>query len=311
MADRRPPRREGRPASPGPRGKKFPPRNGSNDAPRPHRREADGASPAKSSQRPRPSSGPHRARPNSGPQGTGPRRPGSPSSRPRPGAGSGMARRDDAPTPRPRPARPAAGDASDRLQKVLAHAGVGSRRGCEEYILQGRITINGKVVRELGTKVVFGRDKVAVDGQPIHDERPAYIAVNKPKGYVSTNNDPSGRPRVVDLVPDIPQRVYTVGRLDEMSTGLMLLTNDGELANKLAHPKFGVEKIYRAVVAGRPTPKCSKSWSRGCGWPRGRSAPSVSARWPTRGTPRSWRWSSPRGRIARSGGCWPSSATRS
>lgn len=138
---------------------------------------------------------------------------------------------------------------------MLAHAGVGSRRACEDYILQGRISINGKTVRELGTKVVSGRDKVAVDGQPIHDERPAYIAVNKPKGYVSTNNDPSGRPRVVDLIPDIPQRVYTVGRLDEMSTGLMLLTNDGELANRLAHPKFGVEKVYRAVVAGSPPPE--------------------------------------------------------
>lgn len=143
----------------------------------------------------------------------------------------------------------------ERLQKVLAHAGVGSRRSCEDYILQGRVTINGEIVRELGTKVVAGRDKVAVDGQAIHDERPAYIAVNKPKGYVSTNNDPSGRPRVVDLIPDIPQRVYTVGRLDEMSTGLMLLTNDGEMANRLAHPKFGVEKIYRAVVAGVPSPE--------------------------------------------------------
>ncbi len=144
---------------------------------------------------------------------------------------------------------------ADRLQKVLAHAGVGSRRSCEEFILQGRVTVNGQVVKELGTKVVAGRDKVSIDGQPIRDERPAYIAVNKPKGYVSTNADPSGRPRVVDLVPDIPQRVYTVGRLDEMSTGLLILTNDGELANKLAHPKFGVEKIYRAVVAGSPSPE--------------------------------------------------------
>jgi 23S rRNA pseudouridine2605 synthase len=120
-------------------------------------------------------------------------------------------------------------------------------------IAQGRITVNGKVVRELGTKVDPRNDTVAVDGQPIRTERIVYFAVNKPKGYVSTNNDPSGRPRVVDILPEIPQRVYTVGRLDEMSVGLMILTNDGELANKLAHPKFGVEKVYRAVVAGTPS----------------------------------------------------------
>lgn len=141
---------------------------------------------------------------------------------------------------------------SDRLQKALAHAGIGSRRACEELILQGRVTVDGKVVRELGTKVDPAHSQIAVDGQKIRVERPVYYAVNKPKGYVSTNHDPSGRPRVIDLLPEIPQRVYTVGRLDEMSTGLMLLTNDGELANRLAHPKFGVEKLYRAVVAGTP-----------------------------------------------------------
>jgi 23S rRNA pseudouridine2605 synthase len=145
------------------------------------------------------------------------------------------------------------GEGPERLQKVLAHAGVGSRRACEELILQGRITINGKVVRELGTRVDPRTARIEVDGQRVQLERPVYFAVNKPKGYVSTNNDPSGRPRVIDLLPEIPQRVYSVGRLDEMSVGLMILTNDGELANKLAHPKFGVEKIYRAVVAGTPT----------------------------------------------------------
>jgi 23S rRNA pseudouridine2605 synthase len=120
-------------------------------------------------------------------------------------------------------------------------------------ILQGRITIDGKIVRELGTRVDPRRAVVAVDGQTIRAERPVYFAVSKPKGYVSTNNDPAGRPRVIDLLPEIPKRVYTVGRLDEMSVGLMILTNDGELANRLAHPKFGVEKVYRAIVAGAPT----------------------------------------------------------
>jgi 23S rRNA pseudouridine2605 synthase len=148
-----------------------------------------------------------------------------------------------------------AGESSgpERLQKILAHAGIGSRRACEDLILQGRVTVGGQVIRELGTKVDPARSPVAVDGQKVQVERPVYFAVYKPKGYVSTNNDPSGRPRVLDLLPEIPQRVYTVGRLDEMSVGLMLLTNDGELANKLAHPRFGVEKLYRVVVAGSPT----------------------------------------------------------
>jgi 23S rRNA pseudouridine2605 synthase len=154
-----------------------------------------------------------------------------------------------------RPAHPTPKDdgGDDRLQKVLAHAGLGSRRACEEFILKGRVTVDGKVVRELGTKVDPRRAKVAVDGEPVRIEPLAYYAVYKPKGYVSTNNDPSGRPRVVDLLPEVPQRVYTVGRLDEMSVGLILLTNDGNLAHKLAHPKYGVEKLYRVVVAGSPT----------------------------------------------------------
>ncbi|GAC1475458.1 MAG: hypothetical protein NVSMB9_28050 [Isosphaeraceae bacterium] len=119
-------------------------------------------------------------------------------------------------------------------------------------ILQGRVTIDGQVVRELGTRVDPRAQQVALDGQRLHGERSVYYAVHKPKGYVATNNDPAGKPRVIDLLPEIPQRVYAVGRLDEQSTGLMLLTNDGELANKLAHPRFGVEKVYRVFVAGEP-----------------------------------------------------------
>ncbi len=141
-----------------------------------------------------------------------------------------------------------------RLQKILAHAGLGSRRECEEYILQGRVTVDGKVVRELGTRVDPDAATIAVDGEKIRLERMVYFAVNKPKGYVSTNNDPAGRPRVIDLLPEVPERVYAVGRLDEESMGLMILTNDGELANRLAHPRFGVEKTYRALVAGTPGP---------------------------------------------------------
>ena len=172
-------------------------------------------------------------------------RPGSPPRR------SASQRPADARAPEPRRNPPEDHGGPERLQKVLAHAGVGSRRACEELILQGRITVNGQVVRELGTRVEPSA-KIAVDGEAIRLERHVYYAVHKPKGYVSTNNDPSGRPRVVDLLPEVPERVYAVGRLDEQSTGLMLLTNDGELANKLAHPRFGVEKVYRVVVAGEP-----------------------------------------------------------
>ncbi len=168
--------------------------------------------------------------------------------------------------PRPRPdnspgsGRRSAGAGStqaklERVQKVLAHAGLGSRRSCEDLIKQGRVSIDGQIVRELGTRVDPARAKIAVDGEAIRLEAMVYFAVNKPKGYVSTDVDPAGRPRVVDLLPEIPERVYTVGRLDEDSTGLMILTNDGELANRLSHPRYGVEKLYRALVAGLPDPE--------------------------------------------------------
>jgi len=140
----------------------------------------------------------------------------------------------------------------ERLNKFLAHAGVGSRRHCEELIVRGRVTVNGRVVRELGTKVE-DTDTVCVDGQPLHGEKFVYWLVNKPRGYLCSNFDPAGRPLAVDLVPHVSQRVYTVGRLDEESEGLLLLTNDGDLAHRLMHPRFGVEKTYHVQVAGRPT----------------------------------------------------------
>jgi 23S rRNA pseudouridine2605 synthase len=140
----------------------------------------------------------------------------------------------------------------ERLNKILAHAGVGSRRHCEELILRGRVRVDGQVVRELGTKVDPDRQKVSVDDQPIKIERPVHWLVNKPRGYLCTNHDPAGRPRAIDLVSHVPQRVYTVGRLDEDSEGLLLLTNDGDLANHLMHPRYGVEKTYLVQVAGKP-----------------------------------------------------------
>jgi 23S rRNA pseudouridine2605 synthase len=139
----------------------------------------------------------------------------------------------------------------ERLNKFLAHAGMGSRRHCEELILRGRVSVDGKVVRELGTKVEPGQE-VCVDGQPLRQEKAVYFLVNKPRGYLCTNHDPAGRPLAVDLVPHVPQRVYTVGRLDEDSEGLLLLTNDGDLAFRLMHPRFGVDKTYLVQVAGHP-----------------------------------------------------------
>jgi 23S rRNA pseudouridine2605 synthase len=141
----------------------------------------------------------------------------------------------------------------ERLNKLLAHAGLGSRRHCEELITAGRVTVNGRTVRELGTKVDPQAQQVAVDGQPVRVERAVYWLVNKPRGYLCTNRDPAGRPLALDLIPHVAQRVYTVGRLDEDSEGLLLLTNDGDLAHRLMHPRFGVEKTYLVQVAGRPS----------------------------------------------------------
>ncbi|CAN5882171.1 hypothetical protein BH23PLA1_BH23PLA1_17060 [soil metagenome] len=197
-----------------------------------------------------------------------PHRSGGPPSR-RPGGKPGSARPQGSRTSQgpkgraqgpKRPRRPsgppkAVEPGQERLNKVLAHAGLGSRRAVEELILQGRISINGQVVRELATHVDPEKARIDLDGERIKIERPVYFAVNKPKGYVSTNSDPAGRPRVIDLLPGVHERVFSVGRLDEESTGLILLTNDGELANRLTHPRYGVEKVYRALVAGDPGPQ--------------------------------------------------------
>ncbi len=139
----------------------------------------------------------------------------------------------------------------ERLQKVLAAAGVGSRRDCEELITEGRVEVDGQVVTELGVRVNRDTQDIRVDGTRIASPKRLYYAVNKPVGVVSTNYDPSGRTRVIDLV-DTDERLYTVGRLDRSSEGLILLTNDGEFANRVAHPRYGIEKTYRVTVAGHP-----------------------------------------------------------
>ena len=137
----------------------------------------------------------------------------------------------------------------DRLQKVMAHAGVASRRKSEDIIKQGRVTVNGQVVTDMGVQVKK-YDLVKVDGIPLEREVLVYVLMNKPKGTVSTVDDPKGRPTVVDLLQDLNQRIYPVGRLDYDTTGALLLTNDGDLANKLMHPRYEFEKTYRAKVKG-------------------------------------------------------------
>ncbi len=142
----------------------------------------------------------------------------------------------------------------ERLNKFLAHSGVGSRRFCDTLIAAGRVKVNGVRVTDLGIKIDPAAHQIAVDDQPVRVEKPVYWAVNKPVGYLCTNEDPGGRPRAVDLLPHVEQRVYTVGRLDEGSEGLLLMTNDGDLAMSLMHPRFGVPKTYLVLVAGKPGP---------------------------------------------------------
>lgn len=138
---------------------------------------------------------------------------------------------------------------AERVQKVLAAAGLGSRRACEELIAAGRVTVDGEVVT-LGAKADASRQIITVDGQRVHSNPTLiYLMLNKPTGYVTTVTDPQGRPTVMDLMPETP-RVYPVGRLDRDTEGLLLLTNDGELANRLAHPSYEVEKTYVAQIRG-------------------------------------------------------------
>lgn len=137
----------------------------------------------------------------------------------------------------------------ERLQKILAAAGVASRREAEKYILAGRVKVNGKIVKELGTKV-GEKAFILVDGKPIKREKKAYYLFYKPRGVVTTMIDPQGRRTVADFTKDLPERVFPVGRLDYNTEGLLLLTNDGDLAQKLTHPKHEVNKTYRVTVPG-------------------------------------------------------------
>jgi 23S rRNA pseudouridine2605 synthase len=211
-----------------------------------------------------------------------PGRPGRRASRPRPGdarasggSSAGRTRRTDGERPRRprqagtgtgtghggRDARPERAEAATqsgaeteglRINKALSAAGLGSRRAVEELVKAGRVAVNGEVVREMGRRVDPAADRVEVDGsRVVLDQRLRYWMLNKPLGVVSTADDPQGRPTVVEMVPGEP-RVYPVGRLDRDSEGLVLLTNDGELANRVTHPRYGVEKRYLAEVERLP-----------------------------------------------------------
>jgi pseudouridine synthase len=162
----------------------------------------------------------------------------------------------------------------ERLQKIIARAGITSRRKAEELILQGRVKVNGQVVMELGSKADPEKDHVKVDGKLIHFKQPqAYLMLNKPRGYVTTLSDPEGRPTVLDLLKGVRQRVFPVGRLDYDTEGLLLLTNDGDLAHALMHPSYEVSKTYLAKVKGVLPDDKIKKLERGVPLRDGKTSP--------------------------------------
>lgn len=172
-------------------------------------------------------------------------------------------RRAPAKTPPPPPTGPV------RLQRYLASAGLGSRRHCEQFITEGRVTVDGEVA-ELGMQVDPESQEITFDGEVLRKQRTKYFALNKPVGFICSHRDPAGRPQVTDLFPRKGPRLFTVGRLDENSEGLMLVTNDGELANQLAHPRYRIDRIYRVQVAGHPPRETLKELEQGLYFDGGR-----------------------------------------
>lgn len=153
--------------------------------------------------------------------------------------------------------------ALERLNRILAHAGLGSRRKCDELIAQGRVTVDGVTVTELGLKVDPSEADIRCDGERVRAEAPAYYLLHKPRGVVCTSDPRERRPRAVDLVRGDHRRLYTIGRLDADSRGLVLLTNDGELTQKLTHPRHQVPKVYRVWVRGAISPAALERVQRG------------------------------------------------
>jgi 23S rRNA pseudouridine2605 synthase len=162
----------------------------------------------------------------------------------------------------------------ERLQKYLAHAGIASRRDCEELIMAGKVKVNKSVVREMGTKIDPEKDVVEVNEKVVENrEEKTYILLNKPSGYITTVRDPQKRPKVVDLLSDISKRIYPVGRLDFETEGLLLMTNDGEITYALTHPKHEIGKTYIAVVKGLPDRDKLKRFQKGLRLTDGLTAP--------------------------------------
>lgn len=160
----------------------------------------------------------------------------------------------------------------ERLQKVIAHAGFASRRKAEQLILEGKVKVNGEVVTELGVKV-SSSDRIEVEGIPVEKEEPVYFLLYKPTGVISSVKDDKGRKAVTDFIPEVKQRVYPVGRLDYDTSGLLLLTNDGEFANLLMHPRNEIEKVYVAKVKGIPLREQLKTLEKGIKLEDGKTAP--------------------------------------
>lgn len=151
---------------------------------------------------------------------------------------------------------------AERLQKILAAAGYGSRRACEVIIEEGRVAVDGRIAK-LGDKADPATQRITLDGEPIRQPQGhTYVALYKPRGYITTTSDPQGRRTVMDLIP-LTQRLYPVGRLDADSEGLLLLTDDGELTERLTHPRYGHARVYRVLVTGEPSAETIERWRRG------------------------------------------------
>lgn len=166
----------------------------------------------------------------------------------------------------------------ERIQKLIARAGLASRREAERWIEQGRVTVNGAVVN-LGAKADLERDRIEVNGRPIAgSERKCYLMLNKPLGYVSTAHDPQGRSTVFDLVEEVPERLFSIGRLDLNTEGLLLLTNDGDLANSLLHPRYAIPKTYRVKISGDLTTRAVNILEQGVELEDGITAPAEVSR---------------------------------
>jgi 23S rRNA pseudouridine2605 synthase len=161
----------------------------------------------------------------------------------------------------------------ERLQKVMAQAGIASRRKSEEWIQKGKVRVNGQVVTELGVKVDPARDVIEVEGRRVHLEKQRVFLFYKPKRVITSLSDPQGRKTITDYIRDIPERVYPVGRLDYDTEGLLILTNDGELAHRLAHPRYEVDKCYKATVEGHPGEDKLERLRKGVPLEDGRTAP--------------------------------------